>query len=75
MKYSSDTIGNRTRDHLACSAVPLLKAVNNLYVTVDDYGYDYMHIFMIGTCIVMSSYYVDQQNSSLFNLIKFNLTN
>jgi hypothetical protein len=44
MKNSSDTIGNRTRDHLTCSAVPLLKAVNNLYLTVDDYGYDYMHI-------------------------------
>jgi hypothetical protein len=43
-KNSSDTIGNRTRDHLACSSLPLLKAVNNLYLAVDDYGYDYIHI-------------------------------
>jgi hypothetical protein len=35
MKNSSDTIGN--------SAVSLLKALNTLYLAVDDYSYDYMH--------------------------------
>jgi hypothetical protein len=44
MKNSNDTFGNRTHGHPVCSAIPLLKAVNNLYLAIDDYGYDYMHI-------------------------------
>jgi hypothetical protein len=44
MKNSNDAIGNRTRDLSACSAVPLLKALSNSYLAVDDYGYDYIHI-------------------------------
>jgi hypothetical protein len=36
--------GIRTPDLPVLSAVSLLKAVNNLYMAVNDYGYDYMHI-------------------------------
>jgi hypothetical protein len=76
MKNSNDTIGNRTRDLPARSAVPLLKAVNNLYMAVDDYGYDYMHIvFDLYHALWCLSYDVDKQNASLFDLIYFHKLN